>query len=387
MKKLFTLFFLSCILYTGINAQTVIARWNFEALDFSAAAGTSFTVSTGDVVADSGALVTGSVFSALHAAATSTWSTPAGNGSSNCASGNGWAADDYWQFKVSTTGYNSITIVWDQMGSNTGPKTFKVQYSTDGNSFTDAPGGPYDLANDSWSAGTYKPVSTRTLDLSSITALNNQPFIYIRFTLNTGSTSINGGTISSTGTSRIDNVYIGGLAIAPLTLNSFTASAINNKAQLNWATTDEVNVAGFEIEKSTNGTEFNKIGFVAANNQKVNNYSFTNDFNGIVYYRLKMIDKDGSYKYSKVVSLNGKQTVKLDVYPNPVRNVATLSHEKATENAFLRITTLDGRSVLNINVKDGATQTTVDVSKLLSGNYIAVFNNNGNRSSVQFIKQ
>ncbi|MCZ2224071.1 MAG: T9SS type A sorting domain-containing protein [Chitinophagales bacterium] len=388
MKKLITLFFVSCLFYTGINAQTVIARWNFNAIAFANSPGTTFTLSTGDVIADSGALVTGSEFSALHASSTSAWTTPAGNGSSKSASGNGWAAGDYWQFKVSTTGYSSIGLAWDQMGSNTGPKSFILQYSIDGTSFTDVPSSGYDIANDQWSAGTYKPISTRTADLSSITALNNQPFIYIRFTVAAGSTAINGSSqIAVAGTSRIDNVYIGGIATAPLTLTSFNASVINNKAQLRWTTTDEVNVSGFEIEKSSNGTEFSKVGFVNANNNKENSYSFSNEITGITYYRLKMIDKDGSFKYSKTISLNGKQVVKLEIYPNPVRNTATLSHEKVTDKAVLRITTLDGRTVLTSYVQAGATQTTVDVSKLLSGNYIAVFENNGIRSSVQFIKQ
>ncbi|MBX2930657.1 MAG: T9SS type A sorting domain-containing protein [Chitinophagaceae bacterium] len=387
MKKIITLFFFSCLAYASTNAQDVIARWNFDGITFASAGSTTFSITTGDAIADSGALVTGSEFSGLHASASSAWTTPAGNGSAKSASANGWADGDYWQFKVSTTGYSSIGLVWDQMGSGTGPKSFIIQYSTDGSTFTDVPSSGYNLTNDSWNSGTYKPISTRTADLSSITALNNQPFIYIRFTVAAGSTNINGAAIASTGTSRIDNVYVGGVALAPLSLTSFTASAINGKAQLNWKTADEINVAGFDIEKSTNGTEFSKVGFVSANNEKVNSYSFTNEFSGIVYYRLKMNDKDGSYKYSRVVSLNGKQTVKLDIYPNPVRNTATLSHEKVTDKAVLRITTLDGRTVLTSYVQAGATQTTVDVSKLLSGNYIAVFESNGNRSSVQFIKQ
>ncbi len=387
MKKLITLFFVSCLFFTSINAQDVIARWNFDGIAFASGGSTTFSITTGNAIADSGNLVTGSEFTSVHASATSAWTTPSGNGSPKSASGNAWAVGEYWQFKVSTLGYSSIALAWDQMGSNTGPKSFIIQYSTDGTTFTDVPSSGYDVANDAWSVSAYKPVSTRTADLSTITALNNKAFIYIRFTVATASLAINGSAIASGGTSRIDNVYIGGVAAAPLTLTSFNASVINNKAQLKWTTTDEVNVAGFDVEKSFNGTEFSKVGFVNANNNKENTYSFSNEFTGVTYYRLKMIDKDGSYKYSKVVSVNNKQTVKLEVYPNPVRNSATLSHEKATDKAALRITTLDGRSVINQVVQIGATQTTVDVSKLLSGNYIAVFENNGVRSSVQFIKQ
>lgn len=387
MKRIFTLSLLFTFFSTSLLAQEVIARWNFEVLDFSSATGNTFTVGAGSVVADSGALVTGSEFSANHAAATSAWTTPAGNGSANSASSSGWASGDYWQFKASTTGFNSITIVYDQMGSNTGPKSFLVQYSTDGVTFTDVPSSGYDIANDAWSASTYKPVSTRNLSLAAITALNNQPAIYIRLTVAAGSTAINGSAIATGGTSRIDNFYIGGIALAPLTLNSFTASAVNGKANLNWFTTNEVNVDGFDIEKSNNGKDFTSVGFVKANNKTENAYSFTNELNGISYYRLKMIDKDGTFKYSKTVSLNGKTTVKLDLYPNPVRNTTTLSHDKATDRATIKITTLGGKTVNVVYVQNGATQTTIDVSKLLNGNYIMVYENNGTRSSVQFVKQ
>lgn len=390
MKKIITLLSILILGATYSNAQSVIARWNFEAVGFDAAAGTTFAITSGSAVADSGALVTGSAFSALHASAASAWNTTTvGNGSAKAASGNGWASGDYWQFKASTTGFSSIAISWDQMGSNTGPKSFIVQYSTDGTTFTTAPGAgaTYDVANDAWSASTYKAVSTRTLDLSSVTALNNQAFIYIRFTVAAGSTAINGSAIAAAGTSRIDNVYIGGISGMPLTLNAFTGSVVNGKANLTWATTNEINVDGFDIEKSTNNRDFSSIGFVKANNSTENNYNFTTELSGVSYYRLKMTDKDGSFKYSKTISLNNKQTVKLDLYPNPVRNATTLSHDKATEKASITITSLDGRKVSVINVVPGATQTTVDVTKLLNGNYIMVYENNGTRSSVQFVKQ
>lgn len=387
MKKIFTLSLILSIFSTSLFAQDVIARWNFEVLDFTTAAGNNFIVSAGSVVADSGLLVAGSEFSANHAAAVSTWSTPAGNGSSNSASGNNWASGDYWQFKAATTGYSNITLVWDQMGSNTGPKSFLVQYSTDGNTFTDVPSSGYDIANDAWSAGTYKSVSTRNLSLAAITALNNQPAIYIRITLAAGSTAINGNAIATTGTSRIDNFYIGGVAGMPLTLTSFNAAAVNGKANLTWSSINEINVDGFNIERSTNGKDFTSIGFVKANNKNENNYSFSTELNGITYYRLKMVDKDATYKYSKTISLNGKASVKLDLYPNPVRNSTTLSHDKAADRATIKITTLGGKTVSVINVQNGATQTTVDVSKLLNGNYIMVYENNGTRSSVQFVKQ
>ncbi len=178
-------------------------------------------------------------------------------------------------------------------------------------------------------------------------------------------------------------------SIAPLTLKAFSASLVNGKANLNWSTTNEVNVNGFAIEKSKDGSNFSQLDFVAAKNATTNTYSYTDAIaaTGTVYYRLKMTDKDGSYKYSQVVALNAKQSIKLDVFPNPVSTTAILSHTKADNNASVKIVTVDGKTVASVNVQVGATQSSVDVSKLAPGNYVVVFDNNGTKSVAQFVKQ
>lgn len=393
MKKFFTLFVFSFFsLSISAYSQNIIARWNFEVLDFASTAGSTFTPTAGTVVADSGAQVTGSAFSALHASAATVWSTPAGNGSANSASSTAWAAGDYWQFQVNTTGYNGIFITFDQQSSNTGPKSFIVQYSTNGTNFTDVPSNitnsTFDIANDSWNATTYRPVSTRSLDLTSITALNNAPAVYFRIAVASGSLAVNNSAIATGGTSRIDNFIVSDGSLLPLSLISFNASLVSREVSLFWNTTNEINVDGFAIEKSNDGRTFNKIGFVNAKNTNAASYSFSDVLNNNVsYYRLKMIDKDGSFKYSSVVVLTAKQTTKLDVFPNPIVNTATLTHEVAGTKANIKVVTMDGKNVFTQNIQTGATQTSFDVSKLLKGNYLIVFENEGNRSTIQFVKQ
>lgn len=176
--------------------------------------------------------------------------------------------------------------------------------------------------------------------------------------------------------------------VAPLSLKSFNASLINNKVALNWNTTNEINVDGFSIEKSNDGRAFSNIGFVAAKNAASASYSFNDVLAaGVNYYRLKITDKDGSFKYSSVVAVNAKQSTKLDIFPNPVVNTATLSHTKAGDNATVKLITIDGKTVLTQNIQVGATQSSIDVSKLIKGNYLVVFENEGNRTSLQFVKQ
>jgi hypothetical protein len=391
MSKFITLFSLLVLSFSANSyAQpAVLARWNFEVLDFSAATGTSFTPSAGTVVADSGAVVTGSVVSGFHAAAATAWTTPTGNGSSNAASANNWASGDYWQFQVTGTGYSGLHISFDVTSSNTGPKSFLVQYSTNGTTFTDVPASAFDVTNDSWSSVTFKPVSNKSFDLSSITALNNQATVYFRVTVAPGSLAVNGSAIASTGTSRIDNFSVANYNTLPLRLNGFKASFNNGAAALTWNTSNEVNVQGFEVERSTDARNFVKVGTVAALNNSVANYQFSDVTvaSGVNYYRLKMIDKDGSYSFSGTLSLIGKSFNSIGVYPNPVKGSAIITHTKAEEGARLRITNANGQIVANHPLQLGATQTALTTENLLAGIYIISIENKAFQQSIRFVKQ
>jgi hypothetical protein len=174
----------------------------------------------------------------------------------------------------------------------------------------------------------------------------------------------------------------------PLSLKSFNGQVVNKEVSLVWNTTNEINVDGFAIEKSNDARNFKQIGFVAAKNAATATYSFNDVLEtGVNYYRLKMSDKDGSFKYSSIVALNSKPTTKLEVYPNPVKNTATLTHELAGTKATIKVVSIEGKNIVSQNIQTGATQSTIDVSKLVRGNYIIVFENEGTRTSVQFVKQ
>src|SRR5262249_20796868 len=94
--------------------------------------------------------------------------------------------------------------------------------------------------------------------------------------------------------------------VLPLQLISFTrVNAGNNTAQLNWVTTNEVNVAKIETERSSDSRNFAVIGSVAPKGTKVgnNDYSFTypeTKTNGAAYYRLKITDNDGKVSHSQI---------------------------------------------------------------------------------------
>ncbi|HEV7700245.1 MAG TPA: VCBS repeat-containing protein [Pyrinomonadaceae bacterium] len=198
-------------------SATVLALWTFET---APPPDTTDSTTCPTVAADSGALVAGSLFSAVHGNAATDWTTPTGNGSANSVSANTWGVADYFQFKFSTTGYTGISVAWDQISSSTGPRDFKVQYSTDGTNFTDATGtnSTYvvlvNASPNTWNGTTPVAASSYTLDLSGVTALNNQPTVYVRLAL-TSTASAGGATIAAGGTGRIDNFAGSGTSAGP----------------------------------------------------------------------------------------------------------------------------------------------------------------------------
>ena len=193
------------ILIAGISviagaaqAQVTIANWNFE----NTTVGTTAVNDLPPISADSGL---GSLTS--HHATAATFSTPAGNGSAKSISANTYAVGDYWQFQVATTGLNNISVSYDQTGSNTGPRDWIFQYSTDGTNFTDF-GSQYSITNDAWSptAGV-NPVSFHSFDFTGISAVENAATVYFRIVDNS-TVSINGGTVAAGGTGRLDNITV-----------------------------------------------------------------------------------------------------------------------------------------------------------------------------------
>ena len=189
-----------------VQAQNVLASWNFETATISAT-GPSF----GPIAADVG---TGNASaSGNHTSVNTVWSSPSGNGSARSFNSSHWAVGSYYQFTTSTFGHNAINLAWDQAGGGFGPKEFKLQYSTNGLSFTDF--SDYTvlfngLPNAAWTTG--GPVQSAysfSYNLASVSTLNNQANVYFRLTSRTN-VAINGGIVNTSGVGRVDNFLITG---------------------------------------------------------------------------------------------------------------------------------------------------------------------------------
>lgn len=210
------------------NAPVAIAGWDFENTTIT---GTGNTPNVNPVSANFGLITTGTVFSGYHSSS-STWSTGTGNGSTKAATVPNWNNGDYWQIKFVTTGYKNIRLKISQRGSNTGPRDFKLQYSTDGILFTDLTGGNYSIVNDSWLSSSTVAGSVRIFDFDTVSLLNNKSQVFIRI-VNSSDTSINNGSVASTGTSFIDDITVEGLPF-PTTIwsTSWSNGVPNNETNV-----------------------------------------------------------------------------------------------------------------------------------------------------------
>jgi hypothetical protein len=113
--------------------------------------------------------------------------------------------------------------------------------------------------------------------------------------------------------------------VLPVTLISFEAKAnTNNQAQLIWETANEVNFEKFEIEKSADATFFKTMAQVKATGENKYTYLDETPIDNTNYYRLKMIDLDGKFNYSKIIAANATITEPVVVYPNPAKDQITI---------------------------------------------------------------
>jgi hypothetical protein len=155
---------------------------------------------------------------------------------------------------------------------------------------------------------------------------------------------------------------------------------------LQWSTPDEPNAREYVVEKSTDGGKTFEPFTVVKATGKNPSYQLTDSRSEkAAYYRVGVIGKDGSKAFSDVLAVKG--VVKINVYPNPVQSQLVMQHPVAEAGATLQLVGIDGRQLFTRNIQQGSVQTVVNVSKLLPGNYMVVFNMNGERQSKAFIKK
>ena len=188
---------------------------------------------------------------------------------------------------------------------------------------------------------------------------------------------------------------------APLPVELVTFTGYNDRLKniLNWTTASEINADRFEIQKlSDTNNDWQYIGEVVAagNSQGQKDYTFIDaaPFVGNNYYRLKMIDNDGTFTYSNTINIPISEAIVnsfINIFPNPTTgNVKVLVQSTKEKASELSITNLLGQQVLTIpaTLQKGINTVTFDISNLASGTYLISFiDETGIKHTTKLIKE
>ncbi|UYZ60044.1 T9SS type A sorting domain-containing protein [Hymenobacter latericus] len=180
----------------------------------------------------------------------------------------------------------------------------------------------------------------------------------------------------------------------PVELIEFKAQANGLDGLLTWATAQEKNNAGFELERSSDGVNFEKVGNVAGvgNSNRRNDYRFVDKGAGKVaglrYYRLRQVDADGKSAYSNIqaVMFSGSKTSLVVVYPNPTAADAKLDLTSLPQGTYsVEILGAEGRHVASLEGKGGELLP-LQTSRFAKGSYIVRVSGNGQAHVLKLVK-
>ncbi len=192
---------------------------------------------------------------------------------------------------------------------------------------------------------------------------------------------------SGDGTIVFDNFSNGGTATSlPVRLESFVGSRDFSAVKLIWNTSRETNLSNYQIQKSDDGSSFRTLGSVPATKASVYTYADNKVSQENIFYRLKMIDIDGTFSFSSVIhvkagSINGIQT-----YPNPVESSLQVHHTKAGNNTHLQIANPQGRILQNMQVPVNMTASSLNMSAFPAGVYYIILKTDRETLSKRIIK-
>lgn len=159
----------------------------------------------------------------------------------------------------------------------------------------------------------------------------------------------------------------------PVTLLSFDVLKKESVVELAWSTVKEQDNKGFEIERSTDGKNWDNIGFVNSLSQSGNSnyrldYVFTDLYPvaGKNMYRLKQLNYSGSFEYTAVRTvIADSRSGKINVYPNPVKDKLNISGLKANET--VKLFDMTGRVIWQAEAS--GSEMTIPVSSITEGVY------------------
>ncbi|MEM6807514.1 MAG: T9SS type A sorting domain-containing protein [Bacteroidota bacterium] len=254
------------------------------------------------------------------------------------------------------------------------------------NSYTTETNSALELSDNSTSSLTIFDASS-TFNLPGITTNNTQHMVYVQFG-GTSSFQIRAGIIDEGGPGysyaydRMFAFYFDPCLIEdfivpntlPVEFSYFDVRKEEGGVSLQWETAFELNNDRFEIEKSVNGQDFEKLGEVmgVGNSQESNSYNFFDPSpkEGKNYYRLKQVDFDGQFMYSELKELTfsyDQTDFYYSAYPNPSTDILNIVSPNEQEAMKVRLFDQQGHEIKSQALING--KTVMNVSQLAKGMY------------------
>ncbi len=180
--------------------------------------------------------------------------------------------------------------------------------------------------------------------------------------------------------------------VLPITITIAATIVNQNKANISWKTLEQQDVASYQVERSNNATLFQLIGTTTANGNITANYNFMDNapLNGSSYYRIKIINKNGSISYSEIAVVNFNLQAVILVSPNPVVDNKIVLQTKNLVLGKYSLTLYNslGQSILqqSINITNLNQNIQLLGNATKSGTYHLVLQNDTSILSTHFVK-
>lgn len=156
----------------------------------------------------------------------------------------------------------------------------------------------------------------------------------------------------------------------PVNLVGFGAAFLNTNILINWSVEDEISFARYELEYSADRISFKNLATIIANGKSNYSYLQANNFNLDNFYRLKLVNKDGAFSYSNIISLAGALPASVAIYPNPAKDIINLITKKRSPITTVLIKDALGRKVLEKTFSNSTNDNyTIATNGLNSGTY------------------
>jgi len=199
------------------------------------------------------------------------------------------------------------------------------------------------------------------------------------------------GLVSGYGTTTSDHYpvfsrYTFSAQALPIRLNYFTAEKNNAAVNLSWSSGFESNSKEYRVERSSDGRTFSEIGMVAARGV-ASKYVFTDrsPLSGNNFYRLKLVDQDGKFDYSKSIRINFANELVVSLKPNPAARFTYVSISTPVPFISVGIYDAQGRMVKARNLSSINGQFRLDVTGIPNGVYVLKLTGAGINGSQKLI--